>query len=1022
MHYLVLGLFSLVTIFCFMSGIYILYLNHNERLNKIVFFICSALTCCLYGIQRSLTASDIYEAINWRRFSEVGSLMLFALLLDFILSVTIKEIIQKNIWLQISIYIPTIILVYVMSISSKMSSQIYHYKLTSLGWVSMPGKSFWIITCNIYVFLSLFIGFGFLVYWKYKNIKNKNNLLKQSDALLVAFVISMLMLLVSQLLFHFAKNVYVHELTPLIVPIPMIFIFRAMINYQFMQEREEDIIMERFRTKIIKLLSVAYIVGGFIYFDTQFIRVGILNWIEILTFSLVLGFFGVLIYITKKFCKKQSISTMIYSILMTITVPVVTLKFMNNGAITVWTFPFIIIIASVLLYDSAIFIMVTTVTIVTQLYLWIFIPSKVVSIDGTDYFGRILIFGATAILVGYINKVYVKRIKELSNNIKEQDLLLQVSSSIMEFNCYNKQEKLLEIMEMIGTYWKAERVYIYQKALDDDSIEPEYFVWYNETRIQIRVPGELEIFESPWWKSQIREYGVIKFEDVNQLPANANNEKEVFLKQTTESVIAVPITGYSLNCGFLRMDFSKDNFPYSDNMGKILHTIGNILGKSEDKNKAEVDMENMAYYDQLTRIPNRHLFEKYVDQWIMNSKRINSAFCVFFLDIDSFKNINDISGHGFGDSVLVKVAEKIESCLRKTDILCRFGGDEFLILIQNDKLKDNVEKLAHKILIQFQNPIIIDENELNLTLSIGISSYPKDGTDKDTLIKNADIAMYSAKSNGKNCFVFCSEKMKAEISKEMTLTNLLYKALDKNEFELVYQPQVNSDSLEIVATEALIRWNNPIVGTISPSVFIPIAEKNGLINGIGEWVLLEACRQNKKWQDAGYPKIGIAVNISANQLLMEDFPEKVRKTLDKVKLDPKYLEIEITEGVAMQKSEFIIKSLSRLRKLGISIAIDDFGVEYSSLNRIKDLPIDKIKLDIEFIKNILVNEKERKITDSIIELAKKLNLKVIAEGVEEKDQYLYLKQRKCDEIQGYYFFRPLSVDKIENIFKGLKKE
>jgi diguanylate cyclase (GGDEF)-like protein len=453
------------------------------------------------------------------------------------------------------------------------------------------------------------------------------------------------------------------------------------------------------------------------------------------------------------------------------------------------------------------------------------------------------------------------------------------------------------------------------------------------------------------------------------------------------------------------------------NTDKTLGTIANILGKAEDKNQVELELENMAYYDQLTKIPNRFLFGKYVKQRIAHSNKVKGAFCILFLDIDSFKNINDTSGHHYGDMVLVKAAENISRCIRKTDVICRFGGDEFLILLHYANNKTDVERVAKKIIEVIQEPIIINEKEINITASMGISVFPEDGTDKDTLIKNADIAMYKAKNHGKNRFIFCTEDMKNEISKEMALTSHLYRALEKGELSLVYQPQIQTKNSKLVATEALLRWNNPVLGNISPAVFIPIAEKNGYIISIGEWVLSEACKQNKIWQDQGLPKIRVAVNVSVNQLNQGNFPETVKKILEKVKLDPQYLEIEITESVAMEKSEVIMNSLYKLKELGVSIAIDDFGTEYSSLNRIKDLPVDRIKLDIQFIRNILINEKEREITDAIISLAKKLNLAVIAEGVEEKEQFLYLKNKNCDEVQGYYFYRPLLSTDLENLLR-----
>ena len=1019
-------LFIIVSLFCLISGIYILYLSHNQRLNKISFYICASLCCLAYGISKSLIASDINIALNWRRFSEAASLSAFAFLLDFTLTVVLKEKMERNHWIKVFIYLPSIIFIYIMSLSDNISYHIYKFTESPIGLVNCPEVSIWAIACNLYILFTMTLGLVFLIYWVMKNLKSGNNIEKQSKMILFSYIITYIMIALSQLVFHFVKNIYIHEIAPIFIPIPIIIVFLAVVKFQFMQESEEDIIMEQFRTRIIKYLSLAYLFGGVIYYITQSFGLGNENTSNILLFSGLLIMLGIGIYFIQKYSKNEKLNIMIYSLLLTITVPLILLRYANSSALTVWAFPFLIIIASVLLYDSAIFIMVSTVTLVILMYLWIFIPFNVVTINETDHFGRIAIFIVAACLVSYINSVYVKRLKQLSKNMKDNDLILQISSMIIDMSIPNKKDKFYEIMEVLGQYFRADKVHVYIKSLEFEKSEPDYIVWNSnikdsENISEQKSQEEWDLYEMNWWKSQIRENGLVKIKDIEDLPFNAVNEKQILLRQDTKSLISVPIAGKSIQSGYLRIDFQKDRFNYNSNISKTLSTIGNILGKAEDKNSIELEMENMAYYDQLTKIPNRYLFGKYVEQWIKHSKKSDNSFCILFLDIDSFKNINDISGHHFGDMVLKKVAERIGTCLKKTDILCRFGGDEFLIMLHYAPSKNEVSEIAGKIIQKFQQPIIVDKNELNITVSMGISMYPADGTDKETLIKNADIAMYRAKTDGKNRFVFCSEKMKDEISREMILTGYLYKALEKGEFHLVYQPQIQTDHCEMVAVEALLRWNNPVLGNISPTAFISIAEKTGLIVPIGEWVLLEACRQNKKWQDAGYPPIRMAVNVSMNQILTDEFPDIVKWVLDSVNMDPKYLEIEITENVAMQESTVIIESLNRLKELGVSIAIDDFGVEYSSLNRIKDLPIDRIKLDIQFIRNILINEKEREITDAIINLAKKLDLKVIAEGVEEKEQFLYLKQKECNEIQGYYFYKPLPASEVEEVLKTMSK-
>jgi diguanylate cyclase (GGDEF)-like protein len=382
--------------------------------------------------------------------------------------------------------------------------------------------------------------------------------------------------------------------------------------------------------------------------------------------------------------------------------------------------------------------------------------------------------------------------------------------------------------------------------------------------------------------------------------------------------------------------------------------------------------------------------------------------------------VNNTIGHQYGDKILIMIADRLIKCLRKTDFVCRFSGDEFLIMLNDIITNHDIETVANKLLGQFQDPFIVDDQEFYITASIGISVFPKDGVDKDTLIKNADVAMYKAKHNGKNQFAFCSQEMKDEMEQTLAVTSNLYHAQERSELNVVYQPQVDVETGKVIAVEALARWSNPELGFVSPALFIPIAEHTGLINPIGIWILQEACRQNKEWQDIGLPPVRVAVNVSVKQLIKVDFVSMVKRILAETGLDPQYLELEITENIAIQESEYIIDVLTDLKNLGISIAIDDFGVEYSSLNRIKMLPIDRLKIDMHFIRGILNNEKDKVIVDIIIKLAKDLKLKVIAEGVEEKEQLDYLSSQACDEVQGYYFYRPLSKEDMENVLQNME--
>ena len=449
----------------------------------------------------------------------------------------------------------------------------------------------------------------------------------------------------------------------------------------------------------------------------------------------------------------------------------------------------------------------------------------------------------------------------------------------------------------------------------------------------------------------------------------------------------------------------------------------NLKEEIAEREVIQEEIKYLAYHDHLTGLPNRLLFNDYLNHAIFMANRTKKALAVMFLDLDGFKMINDTMGHAVGDELLIEVSNRLIDTLRKSDTVDRIGGDEFGIMIENlDDMEylDNEDKfsiVAEKILGSFKEPFTFNNQDCFITTSVGVALYPTDGEDAEVLTKNADIAMYMAKEKGKNQYIFCTQVMKTKINETMKMTNSLYRALERNELEIYYQPQLSCTSTEIVGLEALLRWNHPEFGMVSPSEFIPIAERTGLIIPIGEWVLRTACQQNKAWQEEGYTPLRVGVNISVQQFQNPNLIQQVKGILEETGLASHYLELEITESIAMKEKNYIIETLTTFRDMGIHISIDDFGTEYSSMDYLKQLPIDRIKIAMPFVHGIDVSKKDEAITKSIIILAKSMGFSVIAEGVETKKQLEFLTERKCDEIQGYYFYRPLPLTEVTKLLK-----
>ena len=438
--------------------------------------------------------------------------------------------------------------------------------------------------------------------------------------------------------------------------------------------------------------------------------------------------------------------------------------------------------------------------------------------------------------------------------------------------------------------------------------------------------------------------------------------------------------------------------------------------------EARSEVEYLAYHDYLTGLPNKIMLSSFLQQALRMASRTGKLVAVLFMDLDNFKMINDTMGHSAGDQILMQVAGRLMSVLRSSDLVARIGGDEFIILLDGMNDRGGIEMVANKIVECFGQPFYSREESIYLTTSVGIAVFPEDGDDVDKLIKNSDIAMYKAKERGKSQWAFCTSHMKSKAVETMWLGNQLFRALDNSELELYYQPLVNCNTSEIIGMEALIRWNHPTMGLVMPDKFIHIAEHTGLIHSIGEWVLRTACRQNAEWQRKYGHNIHVAVNLSARQLQNPDIVDKVFSILEETGLSPGHLELEITESIAFNDTESVISILTAFREKGISIAIDDFGTEYSSLNYLKQLPVDRIKIAMPFVHGIDTNEKDEAITKAILVLAKSMGLKVVAEGVETQNQFCFLSQRMCDDVQGFYFFRPMpagELDKLLSVRKGL---
>ncbi|KQX68445.1 EAL domain-containing protein [Paenibacillus sp. Root444D2] len=511
--------------------------------------------------------------------------------------------------------------------------------------------------------------------------------------------------------------------------------------------------------------------------------------------------------------------------------------------------------------------------------------------------------------------------------------------------------------------------------------------------------------------------------DVNLFEYAISTEKQEVIRHIEQALLGNP---QQFTMGFLTKEGTTRDLFITCGPTVVNDQIVGVYGIAKDiteQKQAEQIIHRMAYFDEITGLPNRSNFQECMAETLEKARNNDNALVgLMFLDLDKFKQVNDTLGHHTGDLLLIDVSKRIIQSVPEGSIVSRLGGDEFTIIFPNLSHIDEVIPVADVILQALAEPFYLNKRELYITTSIGICIYPEHGTDVETLIRNADASMYRAKESGGNTYSVYSKSIQELNEAKHKIHSNLHKAIEREEFYLHFQPKIDLTNDKINGVEALIRWKNQELGQMSPVQFIPIAEESGLILPIGEWVLSTACRQNKAWQDAGFPPIVMSVNLSSIQLQNEHLVRTIGQILRETELDPQWLEIEITESMLLQNTQHTMKVLEEIKELGISISIDDFGVGYSSLSYLKHFSFDYLKMDKSFIDNLNMSPKDELIISGIIKLAHSLNMKVIAEGVESSEQLSYLREQGCDGVQGYLISRPIPADEFTERVWSLKSE
>jgi diguanylate cyclase (GGDEF)-like protein len=606
--------------------------------------------------------------------------------------------------------------------------------------------------------------------------------------------------------------------------------------------------------------------------------------------------------------------------------------------------------------------------------------------------------------------------KHAESELRQRDRLLQsvAKSTAHLLTNVDYETAISQALATFGEMAGVDRICIIENHLQEDSLLASLrFEWRRDSVTSVR--GTPHRQQQPYKNSYLQRWlpilangGTIR-DSIRALP---ELERQQLVQDNILSLMVVPIIVSDSLWGFIELDSCLEEHTWSAQEESIVSTLATSISAALQRQYKDEIIQQQAFHDALTGLPNRILFTDRLNLALAEARRSQQSLAVMFMDLDRFKTINDTLGHSAGDALLQEVAKRVKDCLRESDTVARWGGDEFTLLLPDISHVEDATRTAQRILEAFREVIPLEGHEIYVNTSLGIAFYPSDGKEAETLLKNADVALYQAKERGRGIYQLYNRVMNSEASEQFVLRNGLRHALDRQELLLHYQPQVDLVSGRFIGTEALLRWQHPDKGLISPATFIPLAEETGLIIEIGEWVLRTACQQTVNWQREGLQPLSIAVNLSARQFFEPNLVEMVAKILQETQLDPSALELEITESVAIKNIGVAQDILRQIQAMGVRIAMDDFGTGYSSLNYLTQLPLDTLKIDRSFIQNLRSEAKELEIIHAVISLGRALDLTVIAEGIDNTEQLSLLKSLNCSIVQGYLTGRPLPADEL----------
>jgi diguanylate cyclase (GGDEF)-like protein len=995
----------------------------KSNINWLFVLLVSTLAIWSFSHSISNSASTAEVSSFWRSFSALGWGSFNSFLLHFILVLTKTERRFNKRGMLVVLYLPALINILLFGPYGCLVEKQYQMVQTEFGWVNMSPMFAAKIWLNSYYVIFSVVSILLLVNW-WRRIESHTHEKRQARNFIISIVFFFLIVAVIDILPEILGNKTFPQLTVVLLLAPTIMLFSVLKKSGLirkykktfrLQEPSEDLTDDR--SRLFKTATIVFEAGSALSFLVGYFSMKHDLGREIfLAASLLL--MGIAVRAIPFMTKKKTVQDTIFLAISTLGLLYFYVSNRATGALTIWAVYIVFLLFTVIL-DSAIHAYSFMVlSVIVQIVFWLVHPEVSVVIDGSEYLTRIILIVLSFIIVRYLTNEYASKIKGFQRLAKEQETLEKISSSFISINRENVHEKIDEMMEtaveilefshafLIGISDEYEDATILNMYVKNEEREP--FPYY---------PGiKFRTADLPLFQSLIAQNMPIICEDTSNISfEDVGNQKTHFVSGGVKSFFAIPITVDNETDGIFFVEYNTrtEDMSLVESRLNFLKIVANILGDARKKILYEERLYNSAYFDQATKLANRNMLKMRLQQMIDHAKE-SERTAIIDIELENLRMINDTFGHSTGEQIMIKSAAILEDLSEGCCDISRVGEGEFVVVMPHVKNKEQIENSVKRLLTAFSHPISTATGieALFVVVHLGISIYPDDGKDADTLLKNADLARYEAENTNEK-IVFYTERLESHIAENTLFTNRLFRSLEHDEFFLEFQPQVSCETGKTVGIEALLRWTSDGNTRVPPDRFIPILEQTGLIYDVGLWVLEQALQEHKRLIAKGFPPLRVSVNLSVVQFQGGSFVRDIIRTIEKSGVDPQYIELEITESLFAKSFEDVIKKLYRLKELGLTIAIDDFGKGYSSLHMLKLVPFDRIKIDREIIQRLDLERKKASITEIIILLAKAYSASVTAEGVETKGQADFLRNTACDEIQGFYYSRPLSADALE---------